>query len=370
VCRAGIPVLVFDAVTGECRCELPLSDECEADGAAFSADGRFLAYAERAGDARHVRVCEIPTGTAQAVLQPDRRESLKGVSHLVPAYLLEWSPDGHTLATADRGGIVGEPSPGIELWDVAAGRRVRTLPGPDGGFCVATHFSPDGRFLAAAFQLQARAATADVWSLRSWNVGSGAEVLQVGGDWAGVQPGRPWVHTWTGQATPRAIRVFEFAGGEPSVVAALGPDDMPVRGNCAMEDQTFAIVTNVENPVVEWLASLGVPWPWDRLRHARIRFVDGPTGRVVGRLPSVPIQKIDYMAAWGWGSRSGQLFALDSADRLSVWDVPPPTPWARLLAPVAVITFLVAGLARWRVSRLRTAVAGSRAAGGAPSVTN
>jgi WD40 repeat protein len=54
-----------------------------------------------------------------------------------------FSPDGHTLATADGHGIT-------YLWDVAARRRIAAFTAPGGVGINAVAFSPDGHTVATS----------------------------------------------------------------------------------------------------------------------------------------------------------------------------------------------------------------------------
>jgi WD40 repeat protein len=85
---------------------------------------------------------------------------------------------------------------------------------------------------------------------------------------------------------------------------------------------------------------------------AHFRFVDIPSGRTIGRLPSHPTSGLDHhRLAWVHFSPDGELFAVAENDRLRVWDVPPRQPLALFLTLTAVLGAVVVGLARWRLCR-------------------
>jgi len=93
---------------------------------------------------------------------------------------LAFSPDGGVLASC--GGQYNQPGD-VSLWNVAAGRLVRSLPGPPLGQTAVT-FSPDGRTLVAAGQDR---------SLRVWDVATGtpSNRLKLGsfrGTWVEFSP--------------------------------------------------------------------------------------------------------------------------------------------------------------------------------------
>jgi WD40 repeat protein len=105
------------------------------DYVAFSPDGRRLAAGELGGT---VRIWEPETGRLLLDL---------GLSQGVLSGLA-FSPDGSTLATATH---VPDRSPGVVLWDVNTGRRLRSLVPGDaqpGVTLFGLAFSPDGRRLA------------------------------------------------------------------------------------------------------------------------------------------------------------------------------------------------------------------------------
>jgi WD40 repeat protein len=124
--KAGFTI--WDAAAGRRR-HLP----CDrlADAAALpwlSPDGRLLGVSWEDGT---IQLWDTTTG--------DPQEPLRG--HTKRVTVLAFSPDGKRLAS------VGEDNDGIRLWDIAAGKEVKGLPG---AWMPTLTFSPDGRWLAAS----------------------------------------------------------------------------------------------------------------------------------------------------------------------------------------------------------------------------
>jgi WD40 repeat protein len=106
-------------------------------GAAFSADGRLLAYRESIGQGRvsHVVVRELPTGRELRRL-PMADDWLHAVA---------LSPDGRVLVTSGHDRTAwGEYQ--LNLWEIASGRKVRTFQTADSGV-NSLAFSADNRVL-------------------------------------------------------------------------------------------------------------------------------------------------------------------------------------------------------------------------------
>src|SRR5262249_60686691 len=80
-------------------------------------------------------------------------------------WVLDYSPDGRRLATADN-------HDAVSIRDAATGRILLTLPEPDASLHTAivdARFSPDGHRLAAAIATKARG-TVTVWDADSGRV--------------------------------------------------------------------------------------------------------------------------------------------------------------------------------------------------------
>ncbi len=148
----GSPVQLWDPVSGQLVGELP-GHEGSITRLAWSPDGTFLASADNA-EASTVRLWDVAAGTETAVLgghdgeianltwSPDGSrlissglndttarvwgvdgtEQLVLTAHEYGVYDAAWSPDGATILTTGGDGQ-------MRLWDAAAGRQIRTLPG-------------------------------------------------------------------------------------------------------------------------------------------------------------------------------------------------------------------------------------------------
>jgi WD40 repeat protein len=136
--------------------------------AAWSPDGRLLAVA--AGQLEHPSSGEIQVWDVAA------RRRLRTLSgHAGGVLAVAFSPDGNTLATGERGLDV-QGVTRVRLWDVASGQVRRTLKLRNAVAAVA--FSPDGRYLATG--------TATIWSnipgeLKLWDAATGTVVAPLKG---------------------------------------------------------------------------------------------------------------------------------------------------------------------------------------------
>jgi WD40 repeat protein len=140
------------------------------NGVAFDPDSRCVATAGMDG---HVKVWDVTAGT----MKFDQAANTKHT------FAVAFSPDGKTLASAgwdepepgDDGRPMAAPDGGVQVWDVATGRPVRSLPLKGGRFS-AVAFSPDGKRLAAA----GHGSAADPVGVRVWDLATGDEVLSLG----------------------------------------------------------------------------------------------------------------------------------------------------------------------------------------------
>ncbi|HOC01264.1 MAG TPA: protein kinase [Verrucomicrobiota bacterium] len=120
----------------------------------FSADGKQLVAAELNG-----QIMAWDTATRQAA-------PLAG-GHTLELHAVVFSPDGRRLFAAGA-----NPKYVVEIWDVATGREVATLPGETGKFYPRLSFSPDGHTLLAA-SLEDKVL---FWRAPSWEEIEAAEI--------------------------------------------------------------------------------------------------------------------------------------------------------------------------------------------------
>jgi hypothetical protein len=143
------------------------------------------------------------------------------------------------------------------------------------------------------------------------------------------------------------VRVFDYAGDFSQVT--LAPDDWPVNDGVSPDGRTLAVVSPVRNPVADWLVARGVTWPFPRKPAERVRFIDVPTGREIGRLPARPLanRQEDGFAP------DGRLYIASDGHNLHAWGVPPSRPLVWVFTTAGLTAPPLAWLARRRVRRLR-----------------
>jgi WD40 repeat protein/serine/threonine protein kinase len=159
-----------------------------ADCVAFSADGKLLATGGRGS---HVQLWEVANGRRVRTLL--HGQPLDSDPHHQVVGSLAFSPDGKLLASG-FGFLnwLGRDYPQIvSVWEVSSGRQVRVL--AHGNTVPSLAFSPDGKTLASACHDR---------SVRLWAVGSWKEV-----------------RVWKG---PRDFTVVAFAPGGRQLAAASG----------------------------------------------------------------------------------------------------------------------------------------------------
>jgi WD40 repeat protein/serine/threonine protein kinase len=143
-------VRVWDLVQGRWEAVLGQVPVC---GLAYAPSGRTLAV----GRSGEVVLRDLATGQERALGGAFRGE-----------VRVAWSPDGKLLAVAE--GQLGYASAGeVQVWDVAAGRCLRTLAGHAGG-ALAVAFSPDGKTVATG---ERGRSLLDPTRVRLWDAASG-----------------------------------------------------------------------------------------------------------------------------------------------------------------------------------------------------
>jgi WD40 repeat protein len=127
---------LWDLDTGEERTRIKLDHDCYTFNAAFSANGKTIAWED--GGAGIVRVFEVSTGKMVrqfTFLKVDK----KGANH--HAYSAAFSASGKLFAFATVIGV----GKGIDLWDVETGKLVRQFPHPFPNSCA---ISEDEKLIA------------------------------------------------------------------------------------------------------------------------------------------------------------------------------------------------------------------------------
>jgi hypothetical protein len=147
---SGGPLRIWDLHTGK---ELRhfAGDENEFGQVAFSPDGRLLAEARR-GHGGTIHIWDLCSGTEVAHFRADDNR-VKSSFDSFSVSCLAFSADGRTLA-------VGTFEPGVQLWEVATGKRRHLLEGHL-GLVWKVAFLRDGRRLVSG----SKDTTALVWDL-------------------------------------------------------------------------------------------------------------------------------------------------------------------------------------------------------------
>jgi WD40 repeat protein len=174
---------------------------------AFSPDGKTLATG---GYDKVIRLWEAATGTAIGQL---KAEGVNGIS------LVAFSPDGKLLASLDLVGshVGGDGGDFIRLWDVASGKEVGRLTGPEKEVTQFA-FSSDGRTLASVayvppIRLWDVATTEQRGALpvptdRAWRI-----ALSPDGRWLVSDGGDEAIHVWDLAFGKELQRLQGFRGG-------------------------------------------------------------------------------------------------------------------------------------------------------------
>jgi WD40 repeat protein len=134
IAREGQPYRLCDAGSGKELRTLTAAGGWDTE-AAFSPDGKFVAFTSPAGQRGALEVYDTASGQALCKL-PGLQRVLSA-----PAF----APDGRTVAALSLPGDGAGQS--VTLWDVAGGRLVRRITGLELTACCIA-FSPDGKLLA------------------------------------------------------------------------------------------------------------------------------------------------------------------------------------------------------------------------------
>jgi WD40 repeat protein len=169
---SDLTVKLWDVASG--RELLTLHSEAgEVTSVAFSPNGRTLASGSKLGFTTGsnikflsdtITLWDVESGRAVRTIA----SQVGGIDSVA------FSPNGHTLASAENGDLSGTWEARITLWDVASGQAVRTLAGPKShnSIVYSVAFSPDGNTLASGW---------DDNSIRVFDVASGRELRTLAG---------------------------------------------------------------------------------------------------------------------------------------------------------------------------------------------
>jgi WD40 repeat protein len=245
-------VRVFDASTWSETRNLR-GDGGEANGeapsevAAFSADGRFLVTSNgdktvqlrdlsAAGQTGAAADSTTTGATADTTVGPTRVFE----SYSTGVYSVAFSPDRRWLAT-------GNKDKTIRVWEVATGRRVRTLTGHT-GWVTSLAFSPDSRWLASASLSGA---------VKLWDNETGREARTLAGHAESVNsvafsPDGKTLATASGDST---VKLWDVSTGQP--LRTLNGHTAEVNAVAFSPDGKLIASGGADSTVKLWDASTG-----------------------------------------------------------------------------------------------------------------
>jgi WD40 repeat protein len=173
---------LWDAATGKLKQTL-LDQDGDVGSLAFSSDGKLLAVSleppQKGNGFCGVKLFDPVTGREKQSLPYDQG---------FPAGVA-FSPDSKYLASGgghckpvERGCI---PTGEIKLWDLDAGKAIRTFTGQDNGYFSSVAFSPNGRTLLSGAAGKGRG-TGAISETKLWEVQTGKLLWSEEGDWGFV----------------------------------------------------------------------------------------------------------------------------------------------------------------------------------------
>jgi WD40 repeat protein len=148
----GQSVELWDVETGKLVRELPLPSP---NSVAFSADGKMLAGQDSFG---RIRIWDEKGKQLHEVQRPVKQKMQ------VAATMLAFSPDGKYLAAA------GQVDMAITVWEAQSGKKVQSLTLPGTEEVSGLVFSADGKWIGGSF-LQGRTETLHFWELATGKKG-------------------------------------------------------------------------------------------------------------------------------------------------------------------------------------------------------
>jgi WD40 repeat protein len=313
-------IIVWDAASGEQRCQVADAKQGWIDGLAFSPDGKVLASAtphhvclwEAASGKQLVEFDRtaanavafdaagkrLVTGGDVCVIDPARREIVRRMGqesdHVIVVAL---SPDGKTIASN------GGHDEHIRLWDAETGKE--TLPAAHLDEVRSVAVSPDGKRIATA--------SGGDGTVRLWDAARGAEVhtLKLAGELDHLSRGRPVALTFSadGRTLGAAGQFWDVATGKE----AEPPRELRgARAVFSADGRTAAVVEAGS----------------DR-HHPTAVLRDAATGRLLRRLTSADENGRQMVQGGMAFSPDGRLLATGYAEDRPR-DEPTPTDTVRL----------------------------------------
>jgi hypothetical protein len=201
-------VLLLDVATGDILGKLPGQTE-QVTSVAFSRDGKMLAVASGApGENGDVRIYAVPPSGVPA---DKPAQVLSG--HKDVLYVLAWSPDNKTLASAGYDRI-------IRLWDATTGKPIRELKDhSDTVYGLA--FNQDGTLLASAAADRA---------VKVWEVNTGRRLYTLGEstDWLYTLVWSPDGKHLAAGGVDQSIRVWQVNAETGKLVQSAFAHEAPI----------------------------------------------------------------------------------------------------------------------------------------------
>jgi WD40 repeat protein len=334
---------IFDVATGRSSVELPLHDPSGGERAAFSPNGRWLAYSDPRPETA-IRIWDIETAR-------ERAAPAKAIWPWV------FSPDGRRLAFAVR--EARHPPTQINLLDMASAEAGTSLPIPAGFTCYDLHFAPDGKTLLTICDSVARRGASKPEDILDcgWELATGKERFRMSRMGVMFFPAKA---SWFGIAEDRGtVRKFDYTTGQECGKFTLAREDRAeIWGTgIAPDGRYLAVEALVRNP---FLLRLNAWWPRRPVEDfiaERLRLLDTNTGESAAVLPA----KFDWNRRDGMErtrySTDGSLLAVMTDAKIEIWDLPPRGSMTWLAAIAVGLALPIVGLAKWRSRRLQRAAA-------------
>jgi WD40 repeat protein len=320
-CGEHDKTVVYDTTTAEVRCEVPAGT-----AAAFSADNKTIALATKSEDPKQwtVRLFDVANGDEQLLLGAgDGMVSRLAVS-----------PEGDKLAIGVfEDSFTPSETRGIQLWDIAAKNRERTLPiqRDDVANLGRLQFTPDGKVLTIRGPLRAFA-----WDLSL----PGVEGLIGTPQLAAFPP--------ILSADGRLAAVLDVSTLKVSVLE-LGTGAMKVLWERSYGRDAVPVAINTDGRLI--VAAYPPPRGWQRSLSQfvpslgpRYEVLEVTSGRLLGTIPMQAESGFVGVSPDGKTLVTAS-YSPSKLGQVALWDVPTPTPWLAILgiplAPAVLIGWLM-----------------------------